>query len=88
MGCRPGALTGELVTRLGAEAVAAVDSLEPFVIVARERHPVSTSDVPPRRSCPFPMNTRVSTIGGSRLRSGSVPRAHMRPGSTPSSARN
>jgi len=39
VGCGPGALTGELVARLGPEAVAAVDPSEPFVIAARERHP-------------------------------------------------
>jgi SAM-dependent methyltransferase len=39
VGCGPGALTGELVARLGAEAVAAVEPSEPFVIAARERHP-------------------------------------------------
>ncbi|MHB1243192.1 MAG: class I SAM-dependent methyltransferase [Gaiellaceae bacterium] len=39
VGCGPGALTGELVARLGAENVAAVDPSEPFVAAARERHP-------------------------------------------------
>ena len=39
VGCGPGALTTELVTRLGPAAVAAVDPSEPFVAAARERHP-------------------------------------------------
>ena len=39
VGCGPGALTAELVERLGAAAVAAVDPSEPFVAAARERHP-------------------------------------------------
>src|ERR687897_694836 len=39
VGCGPGALTAELVARLGAGAVAAVDPSEPFVAAARERHP-------------------------------------------------
>jgi SAM-dependent methyltransferase len=38
VGCGPGALVGELVGRLGAAAVAAVDPSEPFVEAARERH--------------------------------------------------
>jgi SAM-dependent methyltransferase len=39
VGCGPGALTAELVARLGADAVTAVDPTEPFVAAARERHP-------------------------------------------------
>ena len=39
VGCGPGALTAELVARLGAGSVAAVDPSEPFVAAARERHP-------------------------------------------------
>jgi SAM-dependent methyltransferase len=39
VGCGPGALTAELVSRLGAEAVSAVDPSEPFVEAARERNP-------------------------------------------------
>ena len=39
VGCGPGALTAELVGRVGAPAVSAVDPSEPFVTAARERHP-------------------------------------------------
>jgi ubiquinone/menaquinone biosynthesis C-methylase UbiE len=39
VGCGPGALTAELVGRLGPEAVSAVDPSEPFVEAARERYP-------------------------------------------------
>jgi SAM-dependent methyltransferase len=39
VGCGPGALTSELVSRLGPAAVSAVDPSEPFVAAARERHP-------------------------------------------------
>ncbi len=39
VGCGPGALTAELVRRLGPAAVSAVDPSEPFVAAARERHP-------------------------------------------------
>jgi SAM-dependent methyltransferase len=38
VGCGPGALTAELVRRLGPDAVAAVDPSEPFVAAVRERH--------------------------------------------------
>jgi SAM-dependent methyltransferase len=39
VGCGPGALTAELVRRVGAPAVAAVEPSEPFVAAARARHP-------------------------------------------------
>jgi SAM-dependent methyltransferase len=39
VGCGPGALTAELVSRVGADAVAAIDPSDPFVAAARERHP-------------------------------------------------
>jgi SAM-dependent methyltransferase len=39
VGCGPGALTAELVGRLGPDAVEAVDPSESFVEAAKERHP-------------------------------------------------
>lgn len=39
VGCGPGALTGLLVDRLGAEAVAAFDPSSPFVAECAARHP-------------------------------------------------
>jgi SAM-dependent methyltransferase len=39
VGCGPGALTSELVARLGPDAVAAVDPSASFVRAARERNP-------------------------------------------------
>src|SRR6185503_13524175 len=39
VGCGPGALTAELVARLGAKAVAAVDPSESFVVATHARHP-------------------------------------------------
>jgi SAM-dependent methyltransferase len=39
VGCGPGALTSELVSRVGAGAVAAIDPSETFVIAVQERHP-------------------------------------------------
>jgi SAM-dependent methyltransferase len=39
VGCGPGGLTRELVARVGAESVAAIDPSAPFVEAARERNP-------------------------------------------------
>lgn len=39
VGCGPGALTGELLERLGPDAVSAADPSESFVLAARERNP-------------------------------------------------
>ena len=55
VGCGPGALTGELVTRLAAEAVAAVDPSEAFVMAARERHPGVDVRRAAAEELPFPM---------------------------------
>jgi SAM-dependent methyltransferase len=39
VGCGPGALTAELVRRLGVEAVSAIDPSQPFVDAIRQRQP-------------------------------------------------
>jgi SAM-dependent methyltransferase len=53
VGCGPGALTGELVRRVGAGAVAAVDPSDRFVAAARERHPGVDVRVAPAEELPF-----------------------------------
>jgi SAM-dependent methyltransferase len=53
VGCGPGALTTELVRRLGAANVAAVDPSEPFVVAARERHPGVDVRLAPAEHLPF-----------------------------------
>ena len=57
VGCGPGALTGELVARLGAEAVAAVDPSEPFVAAAQQRNPGVDVRRAPAEELPFPDDT-------------------------------
>ena len=42
VGCGPGALTAELIDRVGSTAVCAVDPSEPFVAAVQERHPEIT----------------------------------------------
>jgi len=53
VGCGPGALTTELVRRLGPDGVAAVDPSEPFVAAARERHPGVRVERAPAEQLPF-----------------------------------
>lgn len=54
VGCGPGALTAELVARLGPEAVAAVDPSAPFVAAARERNPGVDVHQASAEQLPFP----------------------------------
>jgi SAM-dependent methyltransferase len=54
VGCGPGALTTELVGRLGPEAVTAVDPSEPFVAAARERLPGVAVERASAERLPFP----------------------------------
>jgi ubiquinone/menaquinone biosynthesis C-methylase UbiE len=53
VGCGPGALTAELVGRLGPDGVAAVDPSAPFVAAARERHPGVRVQVAAAEQLPF-----------------------------------
>ena len=54
VGCGPGALTTELVRRLGPAAVTAVDPSEPFVAAARKRHPGVSVESASAEHLPFP----------------------------------
>ncbi len=57
VGCGPGALTAELVDRLGPAAVAAVDPSEPFVEAARVRNPAVDVRQASAELLPFPDRT-------------------------------
>ncbi len=54
VGCGPGALTAELVGRLGSEAVCAVDPSRSFVAAARERLPGVDIRLSGAERIPFP----------------------------------
>ena len=53
VGCGPGALTRELVDRVGASSVVAVDPSEPFVEAVRERLPEVTVELASAERLPF-----------------------------------
>jgi len=57
VGCGPGALTAELVRRVGAEAVSAVDPSESFIAVLRERFPAVEVERGSAEALPFPDRT-------------------------------
>jgi SAM-dependent methyltransferase len=54
VGCGTGALTGELVARVGSSGVAAVDPSEPFVGATRVRNPGVDVRQAPAEGLPFP----------------------------------
>jgi SAM-dependent methyltransferase len=53
VGCGPGALTAELVTRLGPAAVVGVDPSEPLIAAARQRFPTVEVHLAPAEQLPF-----------------------------------
>ena len=62
VGCGPGALTSELVARVGPAAVAAVDPSASFVAAARERHPGVEVVQASADQLPFPARTFDAAI--------------------------
>ena len=54
VGCGPGALTNELVTRVGAQSVVAIDPSSSFVAEARRRHPSVEVHEAAAEDLPFP----------------------------------
>src|SRR5437764_6906828 len=57
VGCGPGALTEELVRRVGAEEVTAADPSEPFVAAVAERFPGVDVRLAAAEELPFPDGT-------------------------------
>jgi SAM-dependent methyltransferase len=57
VGCGPGALVSELIGRVGASQVSAVDPSESFVAAARQRHPGVDVRLAAAEQLPFADNT-------------------------------
>jgi SAM-dependent methyltransferase len=62
VGCGPGALTAELVARVGASAVSAVDPSPSFVAAARDRYPGVEVVQASAEALPFPDGTFDAAI--------------------------
>lgn len=62
IGCGPGALTAELVARVGRAAVSAVDPSEPFVTAARARNPGVDVQQAFAEQLPFPAQAFDATL--------------------------
>src|SRR6478752_905672 len=62
VGCGPGALTAELVARVGAGSVAAIDPSEPFVEAARARNPGADVRLGSAEQLPFPDDTFAAAL--------------------------
>ena len=62
VGCGPGALTAELVDRVGAESVVAIDPSEPFVEAARARYPGVDVRLGSAEQLPFADDTFDTTL--------------------------
>ncbi len=62
VGCGPGALTAELVRRVGASAVEAVDPSEPFVAAARARNPGVDVRLASADDLPYPDESFDATL--------------------------
>jgi SAM-dependent methyltransferase len=62
VGCGPGALTNELVKRLGAESVSAVDPSRSFVAATRERYPGVRVELAGAEQLPYPDRTFDVTL--------------------------
>ena len=62
VGCGPGSLTAELVARVGADSVAAVDPSASFVSAARARHPGVDVRQATAEALPFPSASFDATL--------------------------